>query len=74
MFPLVNFSKTSQIRTITLPFTTLFRKKSVNLAKLLSNDPHKKESANGNIVVTTSDLIGQDPKTAEKLGFKVHFV
>ena len=25
-------------------------------------------------IVTTSDLIGQDSKTAEKLGFKVHFV
>ena len=25
-------------------------------------------------IVTTSDLIGQDSKTAKKLGFKVHFV
>ena len=25
-------------------------------------------------IVTTSDLIGQDLKTARKLGFKVHFV
>ena len=25
-------------------------------------------------IVTTSDLIAQDSKTAEKLGFKVHFV
>ena len=25
-------------------------------------------------IVTTSDLIGQDSKTAEKSGFKVHFV
>ena len=25
-------------------------------------------------IIATSDLIGQDSKTAEKLGFKVHFV
>ena len=25
-------------------------------------------------IFTTGDLIGQDSKTAEKLGFKVHFV
>ena len=25
-------------------------------------------------IVTTSDLTGQDSKTAKKLGFKVHFV
>ena len=25
-------------------------------------------------IVTTSDLIGQDSKTAKTLGFKVHFV
>ena len=25
-------------------------------------------------IVTTSNLIGQDSKTAKKLGFKVHFV
>ena len=25
-------------------------------------------------IVTTSDLIGQNSKSAEKLGFKVHFV
>ena len=25
-------------------------------------------------IVTTSDLIGQESKTTEKLGFKVHFV
>ena len=25
-------------------------------------------------ILTTSDLIGQDSKTAKKLGFKVHFV
>ena len=48
---------------------------------LLSNDPPKKESANRNarwnvnfFIVTTSDLIGQDSKTAEKLWLKVHFV
>ena len=47
----------------------------------LSNDPHKKESTNGNarwnvnfFIVTTSDLIGLDSKTAKKLRFKVHFV
>ena len=48
---------------------------------LVSNDPHKKESSNGNarwnvnfFTVTTSDLIGLDSETAKKLRFKVHFV
>ena len=47
----------------------------------LSNNPHKKESANGNarwtvhfFIVTTSDLIGPDSKTAKTFRFKVHFV
>ena len=48
--------------------------------KDLSDDPHKKEvltamhdGTSTFFMVTTSDLIGQDSKTAEKLRFKVQF-
>ena len=47
----------------------------------LSNDPRIRkvltamhDGMSTFFIVTTSDLIGQDSKTAEKLGFKVHFV
>ena len=51
----------------------------------LSNAPGNSDSSNGKgmrdarwnvnfFIVTTSDLIGLDSKTAKKLRFKVHFV
>ena len=49
---------------------------------ITGNERHKKESAHRNsrwnvnlcFIVTTSDLIGLDSKTAKKLRLKVHFV